>query len=208
MKQCKRCSMVIENNVVECPRCGGTVFNQQAPVRPQGNVRPNMNQSMSQNPVRPNRNMGNTGDWNGNNDKIGHSPVTSQVNTSNIGSGNVDIFGNEVNFDPNFGVNTGRKKKGIPKKEKKVNPVESQQGFSTTMNSVPVITVKRWLGLWLLLCVPILNIVIIIKTLTDKNENKSIKNYIKAYLIMTIIGLIFGILSSLVLSNVIINSLM
>lgn len=91
------------------------------------------------------------------------------------------------------------------------NPFEGNTGFggnmgqpvggaAVTPGAFGIITIKRWLIIWLQMCIPVWNIIFIIKTLTNAHEDPSVKNYIKAYLIMLVIGLVLGILSSVLLS--------
>lgn len=81
------------------------------------------------------------------------------------------------------------------KKKKKKEKAPKQP---RTVADAATVTVKDWLILWFKLIIPILNIVVIIQVLTDKNGkyNESVRNYIKAYLIMFAISLVAGLAGS------------
>ncbi len=148
-------------------------------------------------------------------------------------NGGDNQWGGQVDFDPNaepqgkgkkgFGKKDKQPKEKKPKKEKVKNtaPVDSMgdmsgMGVDPMTNNVTTpnvngafmpITIGKWLLLWLQLCVPIWNIILIIKTLTNPHEDPTLKNYIKAYLIMLVISLVLGIASSALLAGSLVSLL-
>lgn len=58
-------------------------------------------------------------------------------------------------------------------------------------------TTGSWLLFFLLMAIPMVNLVVIILILLDRTYNPSLRNFIKAYLVLIIIGLfvLFGLWS-------------
>ena len=59
-------------------------------------------------------------------------------------------------------------------------------GAATQGNEAPI-SIGTWLGYMILMCIPIVNIVVLILTLTSNNKPKSLKNWLLAQLILTAI---------------------
>lgn len=66
---------------------------------------------------------------------------------------------------------------------------------------VQVTTVGQWLLLLFLLCIPILNIVIIVNGIRSDKYDETMKNYFKAYIVIAIIMAVISAISLSVLSN-------
>lgn len=61
------------------------------------------------------------------------------------------------------------------------------------------VTIKEWIITWLLLCIPIANIILPFVWAFDSSTKKSKSNFFKAYLIWMLIGVVLGIIISIIM---------
>jgi hypothetical protein len=62
------------------------------------------------------------------------------------------------------------------------------------------VTIKEWIITWLLLCIPIANIILPFVWAFDSSTKKSKSNFFKAYLIWMLIGIAVGIIFSIIMA--------
>lgn len=147
--------------------------NNQGPMNNQGMNGQQLNwQGNSQGGVQPNGQNGQGNSW------------------GNVQQGGMNgQGGQEIQFDPNFDPNQNKGKK---KKEKAEAPVG---GYNW-----PVISIGQWLVTLLLTAIPIVNLVYILKTILNKDENPTKKNYLITVLIYFGIAVVLSIVITAVLS--------
>lgn len=68
------------------------------------------------------------------------------------------------------------------------------QGYSGRIEGAPVMTVGNWVITMLIMCVPLVNIVMLIVWAASSTENPNRKNWAVAQLIFVAISIVFGIL--------------
>lgn len=61
------------------------------------------------------------------------------------------------------------------------------------------VTIKEWIITWLLLCIPVANIILPFVWAFDSSTKKSKSNFFKAYLIWMLIGVVLGIIISIIM---------
>ena len=126
-------------------------------------------------------------DLGGYNSNMQNAGYQQNMYDDNQGMNDADVFNTDM---PETVDNSkkNKKKEKAPKQPKEARP----QADAAT------VSVKDWLILWFKLIIPILNIIVIIQILTDKNGkyNESIRNYVKAYMIMFAISLVAGLAGS------------
>ncbi len=62
------------------------------------------------------------------------------------------------------------------------------------------VTIKEWIITWLLLCIPIANIILPFVWAFDSSTKKSKSNFFKAYLIWMLIGIVVGIIFAIIMA--------
>ena len=77
-------------------------------------------------------------------------------------------------------------------------PVNQHQMYNYNIDTAPVMTVTDWIIVMLLMCVPILNIILIVIWALDSNTNPSKRNWAKAYLI--VIAVMFVVAIAVIIS--------
>ena len=78
---------------------------------------------------------------------------------------------------------------------------QERMDYYPQTNVAPVMSIGQWLVTFLLMAIPIVNIIMIIVWLTSKDENSNRKNWVLAYLIVIAISfvltfIIFGSIAS------------
>ena len=78
---------------------------------------------------------------------------------------------------------------------------QERNDYYPYQNVAPVMSIGQWLVTFLLMAIPIVNIIMIIVWLTSKDENSNRKNWVLAYLIVIAISfvltfIIFGSIAS------------
>ncbi|HRY84026.1 MAG TPA: hypothetical protein P5533_05285 [Candidatus Cloacimonadota bacterium] len=68
------------------------------------------------------------------------------------------------------------------------------QNYSNSISGAPVLTVGNWVVTMLIMCVPIVNIVMLIVWSASSNENPNRKNWAIAQLIFMAVGVVLWIL--------------
>jgi len=67
---------------------------------------------------------------------------------------------------------------------------QERMGYYPQTNVAPVMSIGQWLVTFLLMAIPIVNIIMIIVWLASKNENPNRKNWVLAYLIVIAISIV------------------
>ena len=175
---------------------GGQQMGGQRPMQnggqPMGGQRPMQNGGQPMGGQRPTLAKGPQGqqanaDLGGYNSNMQNAGYQQNMYDDNQGMNDADVF----NTDMPETVDNSKKKKKKEKAPKQPKEARPQADAAT-------VSVKDWLILWFKLIIPILNIIVIIQILTDKNGkyNESIRNYVKAYMIMFAISLVAGLAGS------------
>ncbi len=60
------------------------------------------------------------------------------------------------------------------------------------------LSVGQYIGMFLLLCIPMVNIILLLIWAFDGNSNINKKNFARAYLIISIIGFVFSVISLII----------
>lgn len=72
-----------------------------------------------------------------------------------------------------------------------------QQPYVNTHDAAPVMTTGQWIVTMLLLCIPFMNIILLIVWATSSTENPNRANYAKATLVFMGISIALGILMAI-----------
>ena len=67
---------------------------------------------------------------------------------------------------------------------------QEKMDYYPQTNVAPVMSIGQWLVTFLLMAIPIVNIIMIIVWLASKNENPNRKNWVLAYLIVIAISIV------------------
>ncbi len=67
---------------------------------------------------------------------------------------------------------------------------QERMDYYPQTNVAPVMSIGQWLVTFLLMAIPIVNIIMIIVWLASKNENPNRKNWVLAYLIVIAISIV------------------
>lgn len=79
-------------------------------------------------------------------------------------------------------------------------PVNTYQSMpQTDLTDLPV-TVGSWIGVFLISCLPLVNLIMLFVWAFSSSTKKSLKNYARAMLIMSLIGIVLGIIIAVIVS--------
>ena len=67
---------------------------------------------------------------------------------------------------------------------------QERMDYYPQTNVAPIMSIGQWLVTFLLMAIPIVNIIMIIVWLASKNENPNRKNWVLAYLIVIAISIV------------------
>ena len=80
-------------------------------------------------------------------------------------------------------------------------PAYTQPSYGQTQG-VPPLSVGSYIGMFLLLCIPIVNFILLLVWSFGGNVNKNKKNYARATLILAVIGIVASIVFGSVLAGI------
>lgn len=190
MKKCKNCGTVIsDDSIMVCPNCN--TVGQWLIGKPK--ARSNNDNASSQ--MQMNNNQQSQAGFNGTQQY--QQPVQN----------NLPLTKKEIKAK--------KKEQQMQSQQMQSQQMQSQNMYNNQQTGVnriketsEVISVFEWLKLMVLMAIPIVNIVIIIMTLTNKSANKTKKNYIIAALIVSVISFILALVASMLITSMITNAVM